>query len=420
MKRGGIVLVLLLIALTNFVVITIDGVAPLTVFILYFPVVVYFVLIRLKNRLPVLDNPGVVILAGYLFFVSLINIGEVRWSSFWYSILFCVFFLFIAQHQYVFSRERIQKTSKIIIYSYLINVLLAQILFAFIGGLSSLEWLFQGTLDAKSGVMRFQGFSSEPSYAAFVVLVAFLVYSRFTKDTRKSKAIILLSVIFLLRSFSSVYGYIILSAIGLDWVLRHKKTTKINRIIILFIAILGGGVVGSFGISGESRVGGIIFLIASGNLNLESLRFIDGSAFMRVGPLFSYLEEIDWFSMQTYVGYGAGSAAIHFGSIFNDVIDSSYKGYESSTLNLGFFPAFSYDYGIIGVILVFLTVLRRGMCGFISIESFIIILLLFNANFNTQLFWYVWAMLFIMNNISSRTYDIEMRINSLRFTREVL
>ena len=415
MKKQVIGFSLLLIALTNLAVITIDGFsAPITVFILYTSVIICFVLVRLYTRFPLLDKPEVFILAGYLFFVNLINIDEARWSSLGYSILYCVFFLFLAQYQHLISKEYFQRLSKIIIYLYLINVLLAHVFF------QSLPWLFQGVDDARSGGMKYQGFSSEPSYAAFVVLVAFLIYIRCSEDTRTSKAIVLLSVIYLIKSFSSVYGYIIFGAIVLDWLRRNMFINPITLLILLFATGSGFLVIGTSDIGGESRVWNLFYLIISGDFSLENLKFLDSSAFMRIGPLFSYLEGFDLFSMKTYLGYGSGQSAFYFGHVFNDVIGEENRGFESGTLNLGFFPGFLYDYGIIGVTLVYLIVLRHGMCKFISIQSFIIFLMLFNASFNTQLFWYVWAMLFVLNQILCRTSEIDMRVNNLNFNREVL
>lgn len=398
-KRKGIAFSLLLIALTNIVVIEIDGFQPVTVFILYFPIIIYFIF----TRLPFLGKPEAVILTGYLFLVCLVNLGEVRWSSFAYSILFCIFFLFINQNQYFISNEYFEKISKTIIYLYLINVVFAQALFFSSGQLEPLDWLLKGSLNTKTGEMRFQGFSSEPSYAAFVVLVAFLVYNRLTNETRKSKIMILLSVIYLTVSFNSIYGYIIAVAIGLDFILRRHIFNKFYQLIFLFITIIGLIVISGLGISGESRTGELILFILSGNLNLASLMLIDPSAFMRIGPFFEYLEEMD-FSIQTFIGYGPGASGVHFGSVFSDMIDSSAKGYESGTIGSGFFPAFLYDYGIIGAVLMYLLVFRHGMSRIISVESFIIFLMLFNANFNTQLFWYVWAMLFIMNQVYNRNF----------------
>ena len=154
----------------------------------------------------------------------------------------------------------------------------------------------------------------------------------------------------------------------------------------------------------------------SGAIDLENLNMVDSSTYMRVAPFFEYIEKINLFDIHTYIGHGAGTSALYFGYLFDEHIDISIKGNLYSTLNLGFIPSFLYDYGLIGAIFILLLVVRKACHKFISVESIIFLFLLINANLNTQLFWYVWAMLYLLNHVIGRKAELSAKLkNSVNY-----
>lgn len=400
-KRQAVLISLLLISLTNFIVIPVKGFAPITLFLLFYPITIFLVIARLSIKLPKLDFPAIYGLISYLLFVNVLNFGQARWPSLAYSILYCTFFLYIHQFGSLISREDLVKISKIIIGLFLINVVFGQLAYYFLDQFYSINWLFQGTPSLKTGAMRFQGFSSEPSYAAFVVSVALLIFIRLSRDTSRVKTIFVLSTVYLTLSFSSVYGYILLLLVLCDWLIR-EKVVDTKFLVILTFAFSIGFVFLTPNTMGGDRLLNLLYLMMSGNFDLDTLRLLDSSAFMRLGPLFAYFQDINLFELRTYIGNGAGTSATYFGFLFEDVIDITHRGYFTSTINLGFLPAFLFDYGLIGALLVFAIVIRRCLYKIVSIESIIILLLLFNANINTQLFWFVCVMLFLSNHVLRR------------------
>lgn len=393
---------IVLISLTNLIVMKFDSLtAPITAFILFMPVIAWFAIVNYcKFPLGKKYKP-VFILIGYFISGSLINSlisnDEVRWSSVLYSLIYSLFFLFITQYRNLVTQIDLHRICKIIIFLYLINVSLARIF------IPALPWLLQSYTDTKSDTVRFQGFSSEPSYAAFVVLIAFYIYLKFPLDTLKLRIVVLLSVIYLVYSFSSVYGYILLGLIAIEWLISinlFSKTNKITLLLILgFLCFLFFSVVD---FNSDSRNIKLLSFIISGKWSLDELNLLDSSAFMRVAPFFSYLNNFDFLTIQTYLGHGAGISSEKFGNYFVEYIGIEAAGYKDTKLSLGFVPAFLYDFGIIGTLLMYFCVFRLVVFKIISLEMFVIFIMLLNANFNTHLFWYVLTMFFLMKNILSR------------------
>jgi hypothetical protein len=395
-----------LISLTNLVVIPVNGSAPITVFTLFIPIIFIAIFAKIYRLLPYIENPLIYLIAVYILAVAILSADHTRWSSVAYSMFYFIFYLFINNAD--ITKKHLINSSKLIIISYLINVLFAKIVFTITGDLSPIKWLLQATPDDKTGAMRYHGFSSEPSYAAFVVIVALIAYINLNTDNKNVKLFFIASATFMIISFSSIYGFILLGAFAINRLLK-RIDIKPSRVLILgIISILLFVLARSFFASGsETRGARLAMFFLSGSWELDDFRSVDTSAFMRVGPFISYVNDTRFLSLQTYLGHGPGAAAVHFGDVFNDVIGIENRGFESGTLNLGFIPAFLYDYGFIGVGLMFLLVFRRAMKKILSIECAVFLLLIVNANFNTQIFWYVWGMFFLMNRCINPTDSVD-------------
>lgn len=290
------------------------------------------------------------------------------------------------------NEKPIIKAHKIIIWSYFINVTIAYSLY--ISNIST-EWLLYIFQRQDYEVaMRFPGFASEPSYLAFMVSISMLILIDYYKDKpAQSKEINLLFVIYLITVLISktTYGYICIFIVLVYYCQQIIKdfAKKHKLIIILLITIP----IPVFFILTEllqdnyyfTRIFGIFDVIGkSKSINSFLLAFseLDGSAFVRIGPFFEYMDRTDFWDNSVWIGHGIGSSTSYF--------TSWYYGEEASEhiLNLGFFPAFIYDCGFIG----FFTVI---LCVWHSIKyatypyKILFILMLPNCNISTQLFWYV-------------------------------
>jgi hypothetical protein len=112
---------------------------------------------------------------------------------------------------------------------------------------------------------------------------------------------------------------------------------------------------------------------------LPTITKIDASAAFRVMPTYYYVRDIDLTDVHFYFGHGAGQSSAFLVPYLFKVNVETYEG--------GFLPQFLYDYGILFGVIFFLFIKREVLFKTFSFETFVILLMLTNANFNTQLFW---------------------------------
>lgn len=292
----------------------------------------------------------------------------------------CIFLVF---HQ-LFDRittSMMIKVCKIILWSYFINILFSFLLYKI--GVSNVvsDFVFPHAID-EEGEVRFWGFSSEPSYTAIIITVAFVVLlytkglSSFPTKLRYL-SVYILSIILI----QSTYGYICLLFV----VNMLFKGYKILRYIPLIIMIIGISLY-SFENAYISRLTNLVnlFIDSKSIENLfYGLNLTDSSAYFRVGPSYLYLQNLHFSDLSTWFGFGLGNDSEFFASIFS----SEAGAYER--LALGFFPASFYTGGIVFsigmLILIFKYMLNELPLG---LKIFVLIVF-FNCGFSTQLFWYV-------------------------------
>jgi hypothetical protein len=265
---------------------------------------------------------------------------------------------------------------------YFIGLLFGQLyiqldLFAPLPGYSShLPHGHFGTL-IEDGKYRYYSLSSEPSYAAFIVII--LYYSYVKTDILKGSLFksqnlyMFFLLVYMILSFQSAYGIILLGLI----VFNYVGFTKTSILIYLFVSFT---FICMFLLKLDVRaIDRVVAIIQNIDLtNLHSLETIDFTAYFRVAPVLYYFRTISLADIHFYIGHGAAASRYL-------VVPETYLAYQGEFLG-GFLPCFFYDYGIIGagsVLLFIKKIISKTVLIPISIFS----LLLFNANFNTQLFW---------------------------------
>ena len=317
--------------------------------------------------------------------ITLLNFESSKIVSLIYSAFFILSFIFFVSVAYgCFTLDDYRNLLKAIFIIYFIVLILGQlyVYFDFFtplpGYASHLPHGRLGTL-IEEGKFRYYSLSSEPSYAAFIVVI--LYYSYIKTDILKGSLFkgqnlyMFLLLVYMILSFQSAYGIILLGLV----VISYIGFTKTSILIYLFSAIaLASIFLFKVDIRAVDRVVAIIKNIDISNLH--SLATIDFTAYFRVAPVLYYFGTIDFTDIHFYLGHGA-SASRHL------IVPEIYLAYQGEFLG-GFLPSFFYDYGVTGAIMV-LIFIKRFLPNLISAGTAIVVLILFNANLNTQLFWFL-------------------------------
>lgn len=286
------------------------------------------------------------------------------------------------------NRDEVGKTMERILWLYAITAILGTLLITFDGADSALAAIAKSSYDKNSDTYRVQGLASEPSYAAIVAVAAWLsrrrlaVQGALSKPGQRTSTLLLLFCLFM---FKSVYGVILLLLMASTYI--RKKHLRFR--VFALIAAASIGLVLLLGwLFPDSRLQQILNGVFAFDIDLWMEA--DNSSFMRFGPLYYYFANGDIGTMSFWGGHGAASSTKYFGDAFGML-----AGEDVDSLQVGFIPAFLYDYGFFAFVAVigFGISLCRGPFRFQA--AAMLILMLFNANLNTQLFWWVMATMFV-------------------------
>ncbi|MBY0435687.1 MAG: hypothetical protein K2U26_16425 [Cyclobacteriaceae bacterium] len=319
----------------------------------------------------------------YMTLSSFINYESSYLSSWVYSFFFiCTYFAFSA-----FIREQLDKSSfskliELVFWLYFIGLIAGQFYVVFLG--FSPEFISGSVIHGKMGVLidsgqyRYYSLSSEPSYAAFIAVISFYIYFKLQESDLSifttRAAIMLVALVYMLYFFKSAYGVLL-------FIILFASSINLSRRMLLFLIILFIGFTGFVLVSDSPLVLRLVKIVQNIELdNLHSLATVDYSAYYRIAPFLNYFRIINYDDLGFWIGYGA-SASRHM------VTPETYLA-SNGEFQGGFIPSFFYDYGIVGAILISIYIFRLLPKPFIF-SFFTVILMMFNANFNTQLFWFV-------------------------------
>lgn len=376
---------LVTLSMTNFAVIWIPGLSPITLFIILGFLYLCISAKSFLKKLSIIRSGGGILLIFFVF-SNIINIAEARLSSLLYSLFFIAIFFTLKDKLQEIPYSYFVKISKIIIYTSLLGTMLAQL------GSQTSDFLSVFSvfvsIDEKSGDYRYMGFTSEPSYAAFVVMTAYYILVLWQLKINRFYAMPAFAVAYQLFYFGSIYGYL-LAAILVAWVITQLYKIKRNRTTLLAILIpLVPIIFLMIGFYSGSRLISLLTAIFSMQIDLATFNEIDSSAWMRIAPIFIYFEKLDISNIHTYIGFGTLSANKFFSLEFGEHIGDS-VGTREGFIEAGFIPAFFYAYGLIGALLCYFYFFREIFKTLFFIELLFMLLMLMNANINTQLFFYV-------------------------------
>jgi len=350
---------------------------------------------------PRLKNQEFVVVLVFMTISTLLNLESSKITSYFYSIYFALSFIFFTSIACkLFTVDDYRNLLKTLFIIYFIGLLLGQLyvqldLFAPLSGYSSrLPHGRFGTL-IEDGKYRYYSLSSEPSYAAFIVIILYYSLMKMHSNDsllKKGNLSLFLMLVYMILFFQSAFGIILLGAM----VASYFGFTK--RAILMYLLAFFAFVLISFFKLDVQAIDRVLAIFQKLDIrNLHSLAEVDFTAYFRLAPVLHYLKTIDLADFHFYLGNGASASR-------NLIIPETYLAYQGEFLG-GFLPSFFYDFGIIGATLV-LTFIGRLLPKSKSIPLLIVMLMLFNANFNTQLFWLLLTFLslnrFYINNSGSK------------------
>lgn len=346
----------------------------------------------------------------YMMLSSILNKSNSQFSSLAYSSFFIGSYVFYSSWaKRDFDLVYFRRLLKIIFILYFIGLLAGQVyvaagLFTPIEGISGFLKGYFGTTLENDG-FRYYSLSSEPSYASFIVILLYYSYMLLDKSKgslfKGENLFLFILLVYMVIFFKSGYG-IVLFGILLASYFGLSKTSIAVYGSILILTFL-------FFVFGKQLFRDVNYVPVQRVLNVIdrfdlsnpiSLFQADFNTYFRIVPIFYYFETASVNDWQFYLGHGAStSKEFIVPAIFTAYLDGEYLG--------GFLPAFLYDYGIVGAFLV-ITFIARLLPGIISISTVIVILLLTNANFNTQLFWFIIFCLTLNKHFLQQNYKHEV------------
>jgi len=257
--------------------------------------------------------------------------------------------------------------------------------------------------------VRPQGFASEPSYAAIIIVFSLLGILKITdfKIVKTNFKWYLMAIASIIMTQSS-YGLIMIFIIVVYILNKEKKQLFKSKFFLGFVILLiplGIYLLVYSNLNSITRLATIFQYVYDGNNisnSLVTLSEVDGSASFRVLPSIQMIEYYKTAPLSSILfGNGAGQASIFFSKFYSQFT-------EIETINLGFVPSFFYNYGLIGVALIFYFIIK-----YLAKEKLLYILLfilvLLNADFNSQLFVYVVFILFSLRRFDAPNLTLKLK-----------
>lgn len=333
-----------------------------------------------------------------LLFIIISNLfihSQVRLTSVIYTLLLAAEYLIIYRLMVGIDKQTIVKALGWIQILYFVNVSIALVCIKLGVQLpdNSIINIYYGVSTEDTRPM---GFSSEPSYAAFILAISLLAFNML-RGHRVDRYMVFISLSFVgcIVMMGSAYGFLFLGLQLLDWAIVLLKRSSINTkialpIIGLVILMVGLPLVRNSNNTSIQRIDNLITGFNNPNSTakkkLKHLQETDGSAFARIGPTYMMIYGGEDININWIIGAGAGQAGIFFKNFMKDVISDE----DTEKLDMGIIPAFIYDYGILGIFLLLIFLL--SIAYNLPLSYWLTFgLILPNCNINTQMFWFALA-----------------------------
>lgn len=329
----------------------------------------------------------------YVLIINGIQYPNIRYTSVIYTVVYGLETTILYNMLRRCKANDIVFAFRLIIYSYAANLFLG---FAFdtIGFRNAFVLQYIKVYYAEGGGGgRPMGFSSEPSYATFMLSVAFICYAHM-RDHVRDKPMLKMTIAYLMCILltKSAYGFIFVAVNAMDWaIIFYKKGDAMLRKLFPYLGILVIVVLVVFMKNSSNevaeRLSAVSEVLFDPNLDatkrMVKLQETDGSAFARIGPTYMLLTAGEENNINYWTGQGAGAAGVFLAGFMAGIIVDE----DTEKIDTGIIPAFFFDYGIIGFILLVIFLIN---CFYNLPFQFwlMFFLVLPNANINTQLLWF--------------------------------
>lgn len=393
--RWDLVGVVLLVALsfTDLAFASAGG-TPVTAFLVVAPVCALLFVDRWTHGIQWCRVP---VIAGWMAASTLINWGDAKLVSVAYSGVFLVAYVMMMNTQRFVTRELFAAALKLIIIAFFVNVLASQLLELAGAPRSFLAAIFHRATDPREDVgLRYYGFSSEPSYAAFIVIACFACLRRLAPTSERRMLLRYGALVaYQLVAFQSVYGYLLGLALAVAELRR-----SLSRRTFVWVVALGAAAMLARDVQQEGRFTHLVEAAMEEDVEgIADLHVIDSSLFLRTAPAIEYVTESHITSPSFFVGHGAMTSTAKYTEMFAGWIG------EDDSFMAALLPGYFFDYGLIGGVLVLVLIVGQARYRIASIQNVILVAVLFNASFNTQLFWFVVGTLAMTNRYAAETVE---------------
>jgi len=341
-----------------------------------------------------------VVLVLYISVSNLLISETFKVTSYIYSLIIIIELIILAKISRKLELEDVRKIVKAIILLFFISIAVESLLILLhitpVGVWSEIFPIYDF-----ADQIRPMGLSNEPSYAALTLVFALYVLTscdNFKFNVNEGLWYLLAVIaIFLSRS---TYGYALMSlllvflaikgrilSIVLKFLLRNPAAGILFSIIILSISLL---ILLNLDNKPFQRLVKIYETLSEVGLNMSGLleiAYVDSSAGMRIVPTLQLIEYFSSADLKFILfGNGAGQSTAFYTSLWGQLTQ------------VGFVPAFIYNYGIIGTLVCFFCLKfffpRKGL-----LLNILVLLFLFNADLNTQMFVYVLFTVMMANQL---------------------
>jgi len=253
---------------------------------------------------------------------------------------------------------------------------------------------------------KLNSLASEPSYfgkiltilmISFVSIKEYLGERQYNlrldfKEDNKIWMIFLYQMLFCGSSFAFLLLFVFLFRI-----IRIKpKTILISAIVLVLI----GTVIANLQLVVLERITKVGQALLT--LDAPTIFESDQSGAFRIVPTFIYLNQINIFNLDFWLGSGV--------DFTRSTMPTLMPALDENNFNVGLFPAFIWDFGFINTLLLIYLVLRFAIKKNHILDLCIWLLVVLDAPFNTQLFW-ISLILMTTNKFFSNQHPFENQLN---------
>ncbi len=396
---------LILLSFTGISLINI-GKAMLTPFHMIMAIQMVYALMVTKLRRKKISIT-LVLFMSYVVLINILQYPNFRITSVIYTLIYCIEIMLLINLITQCRIETILIAFRLIIYLFFFNILIAFCLDIIHFKHDLIARFFRIYYSPDEIYGRPMGFSSEPSYAAFILAVVLVAYSHITNH-QINRTIITLFVVAILSILlsKSAYGFLFLMIVILDWLIYfYSQGDKLLKnlfpaILILFIST-GFILVKNSENEALTRLSSFTSCLfdnsISGKKKLIKLQEADGSAFARIAPTYLLFNSSEGNNFNYLFGEGAGAAGKFLSKFLVGILIDEGR----TSVDTGIMPALVFDYGYSGslLFLIFLIFTFRGL----PLPFWILFILIIpNANINTQLIWFAIACYSIVSKIKTQ------------------